>query len=869
MTYSAKTLLRSSALAAFALALTACGAAEEPAAEAPAETPAETADASTSDERVGITVSNSTSSLTVHPEIWPQGRSAVERDPEIEAFIADLLSRMTVEEKVGQILQADIGSITPELAAEYNIGSILNGGNSAPGQDNYAAPPLWLELADEYYYATTDTSDGGVGIPIVWGTDAVHGHSNVVGATLFPHNIGLGAANDPQLMRQIGEATALEIRATGQDWTFAPTVAVVQNDTWGRTYESYSETPDIVASLSEQIVLGLQGEPGTDEFLGPNHTIATTKHFVGDGGTHRGIDQGDTRVTEEVMRDIHAPAYPPSIAAGVQSAMASFNSWNGIKMHGNRAMLHDVLVERMGLDGFVVGDWEGHGQIEGCTNENCPQALLAGLDMYMASGSWRELYGNLLTQVEDGTVPMERLDEAVLRILRVKARAGLFNGVAPSDRPNAGDWDLIGHPDHRAVARSAVRQSLVLLKNSSSLLPLDPSQTILIAGDGADNIAKQSGGWTINWQGDGHTNDDFPGGQSVYDGFVDAVSEAGGTIILSEDGSVDVTPDVAVVVFGEEPYAEFVGDLDNLIFADERGLNLLRQFQADGIPTVAVFITGRPMWMNRELNASDAFVVAWLPGSEGGGIADVLVADADGEARHDFSGSLTFSWPNLATQTVLNPHDDNYDPLFAFGYGLTYADSGELAELSEESGVSLEEGAAAFELMSRGRSNAPFAIELVEGDDRQVVTGPDATTAGGAVAVTLDDREVQDDSRRLTWAGAGDFQITADGVDFSDVASMAVNFHYQVTTAGSGATEFWMSCGEGCEGRLDVTQTVGIDAGKGWRTAEIPLSCFADAGTDLSAVDVALGITGTDGLEIWFADITIAPASSETLGCEL
>jgi beta-glucosidase len=861
MIFSAKSLLRSSAIAAFAIACAACAEPVSPSEGQDGQSP--------SAERVGITVSNSTSSVTVHPEIWPEGRSGVERDPQIEAFIEDLLSRMTVEEKVGQILQADIGSITPELAAEYNIGSILNGGNSAPGGDNYAPPQAWVDLADAYYEASTDTSDGGVGIPILWGTDAVHGHSNVVGATLFPHNIGLGAANNPDLMRQIGEATALEIRATGQDWTFAPTVAVVQNDTWGRTYESYSETPEIVARLSEQIVLGLQGDPNSPDFLGPDHTIATTKHFVGDGGTHRGIDQGDTRVTEEVMRDIHAPAYPPSIAAGVQTAMASFNSWNGIKMHGNRAMLHDVLVERMGLDGFVVGDWEGHGQIEGCTNENCPQALLAGLDMYMASGSWQGLYTNLLAQVEDGTIPMARLDEAVLRILRVKARAGLFNGVRPSERPHAGNFDLIGSEAHRAIARSAVRQSLVLLKNNGGLLPLDPGQTILIAGDGADNIAKQAGGWTINWQGDGHTNDDFPQGQSVYDGFVDAVAEAGGTVILSEDGNTEVRPDVAVVVFGEEPYAEFVGDRDNLVFADERGLDLLRQFKADGIPTVAVFITGRPMWMNRELNASDAFVAAWLPGSEGGGIADVLVADGDGEPRHDFSGRLTFSWPQLATQTVLNPHDENYDPLFAHGFGLTYQDDVELGELSEDSGVSMADAEMTFELMARGRSEAPFALTLVEAGQVQTVTGPDGSSARGAVSATLDDRNVQDDSRRIVWSGQGDLQIAAASVDLGDAQSMAMSFVYQVTAAGDGATEFWVGCGDGCEGRLDMTQSIQIDAGKGWRTAEIPLSCFAEAGADLSDVDVALGISGTQGLEIWFADIFIAEASSDGLGCEL
>lgn len=851
-------------VSAAALSLTACS----PGEDQPGAGRGEDGAAPGGVESTAIIVSNGSASVTVDPANWPEGRSGVERDPAIEAFVADLVSRMSVEEKVGQVLQADISEVTPELAARYNLGSVLNGGNSGPYGDNFAPPADWLRLADEYYEASTDTSDGGLGIPIIWGTDAVHGHSNIVGATLFPHNIGLGAANDPDLMYQIGGITALEIRATGQDWTFAPTLAVVQNDTWGRTYEGFSERPEIVANLSAPLVEGLQGAAGTDELLNGDHIVATAKHWVGDGGTYLGRDQGDNRATEAEMRDIHAAGYPPAIAAGVQTVMASFNSWHGVKMHGNAAMLQDVLVDRMGFDGFVVGDWEGHGQIAGCTNEDCPQALMAGVDMYMASGSWRELYYSLLEDVNDGTVSMERLDEAVTRILRVKARAGLFDGVAPSERPHAGDFSLIGADAHRAVARQAVRSSLVLLKNEDGVLPLDPGLTILLAGDGADNIGKQSGGWTINWQGDGHTNDVFPGAQSIYDGFVQAVSDAGGTVILSPEGEFADRPDVAVVVFGEDPYAEFVGDQEFVNFPDERGLQLLRGFQAEGIPTVAVFLSGRPLWMNRELNASDAFVAAWLPGSEGGGVADLLVAGTDGRPRHDFVGRLSYSWPRRADQTVLNPHDENYDPLFALGYGLSYAEPGEgVGVLSEVSGLPEAAGSGGLPLMANGRVSAGLSLSLTSGAERVEVTGPDASSSDAAISVTLDDRDVQDDSRRFIWADEAAFELRGDLQ--SAQAGQLLQISYQVTERGEGPVVLTMGCGEGCAGAVDVTAGVRLAEGKGWRVGVMPLRCFEAAGADLGAITMPLAISGPAGLELWIDDVSIGGEAGDDMTCEL
>jgi beta-glucosidase len=368
-----------------------------------------------------------TESELINPEIWPLQQTVMVRDAEMEERINDLMARMTLEEKVGQVIQPDINDVTPEQVRQFNLGSILNGGGSAPDKNMRNTPDSWLALADEFWEASTDTSDGGVGIPVIWGTDAIHGHNKIVGATLFPHNIGLGAANDPDLMYEIGRITALEVLTTGLDWTFAPTIAVVRNDNWGRTYESYSEDPRIVSAYAPRIVEGIQGRLGTDEFLDEDHIIASVKHFVGDGGTRNGIDQGDNRSTEAELRDIHAAAYPPAIAAGVQTVMASYNSFHGEKMHGMKSMLTDVLVGRMGFDGFVVGDWNGHGQVKGCNNKSCPESFNAGLDMFMVPTDWKDLYLNTLEQVQSGVITRQRLDQAVARILRVKMRAGILD----------------------------------------------------------------------------------------------------------------------------------------------------------------------------------------------------------------------------------------------------------------------------------------------------------------------------------------------------------------------------------------------------------------------------------------------------------
>ena len=423
---------------------------------------------------------------------WLTVNSVVTED--VDAAVAIILAEMTLPEKVGQMVQAEINQVSAAQVRGYNLGSVLNGGGSWPNGKNSSLAE-WVNLADSDYEASTDISDGGVGVPLIWGTDAVHGHNNVIGATIFPHNIGLGAANNPSLMRQIGEATALEVAATGIDWVFAPTLAVVRNDSWGRTYEGYSEDPEIVKAYAGEIVIGLQGD-SSDRF-GPGHVIATAKHFIGDGGTQNGVDQGNTVITEAELRDIHGQGYFTALAAGAQTVMASYNSWNGSKLHGNQYLLTDVLKQQMGFDGFVIGDWNGHGQVPGCGDSECAQAIMAGVDMIMVPFAWQQFIANTIAQVQNGTIPQSRIDDAVTRILRVKLRAGVADKVKPSERTHANNSALIGAAAHRTIARQAVRESLVLLKNSDNLLPLTPSANILVAGSGANNIGQQSGGWTI------------------------------------------------------------------------------------------------------------------------------------------------------------------------------------------------------------------------------------------------------------------------------------------------------------------------------------------------------------------------------------
>lgn len=808
-------------------------------------------------EAVSEPIAENLSPATIHPEIWPKQESPIARDPEREARIAELLAKMTLEEKVGQVIQADIASVTPEEVRDYHLGSVLNGGNSAPNNNNHSPAIDWLTLADKFWLASTDTTDGGVGIPAIWGIDAVHGNNNVVGATVFPHNIGLGAANDPELMRKIGQVTAKEILVTGIDWTFAPTIAVVQNDRWGRTFESYSENPQIVASFAGKVVEGIQGTVNSEQFLKNGHMLANVKHYVGDGGTIEGIDQGDTVTSEEDLRDIHAAGYPPAIQSGALVVMASFNSWHGEKMHGFKPMLTDVLVGRMGFDGFVVGDWNGHGQVKGCTNVSCAKAFNAGLDMFMAPDSWKDLYHNTLAQVKSGEITLARLDEAVSRILRVKLLAGLFEAGLPSARPYAGKFDLLGSAPHRAVAREAVRKSLVLLKNNNKLLPLSANAKVLVAGSAANNIGQQSGGWTLTWQGTGNSNSDFPNGESIYQGIASAVTAAGGEVELNEEGEFTARPDVAIVVFGEQPYAEFQGDVADLDFKPEDSLAILKSLQAQGIPTVSVFLSGRPMWVNPELNASDAFVAAWLPGSEGGGVADVLFRDTQDQVRYDFTGRLSFSWPKTPVDAELNLGNAVYDPLFAYGFGLSINDDSNLAALNETLDPSIV-AKNDSRYMFAGDAVQPWRLVLTDKGGETQVTGNSQISAASGISIKAADYQAQEDTVEVSWADQAQIFIQGNATDLSrqSTADMALQIEYKVVQAGQGSTELYVDC-EACAAQLDISDRFKQKSGQGWQQAQIKLSCFGLSNESLSKITVPFGLRSGQGTIVQLKEIKL------------
>jgi beta-glucosidase len=811
---------------------------------------------------------------TAHPERWPAVQWPLRTDPAIEDRIRTLLAAMTLEEKVAQTVQADIGSITPDEMRQYHLGSILAGGNSAPGGKQYADAKSWLALADEFHRASTDRSDGGQGIPALFGIDAVHGHNNVIGATLYPHNIGLGAARNPELVGRIAAATARELRATGIDWTFAPTLAVPRDDRWGRSYEGFSEDPSIVASYAGPIIEGYQGKPGRRGFLGADKVMATAKHFLGDGGTADGRDQGDARISESELRDIHGAGYPPAIGSGAQAVMASFSGWNGAKMHGNRGLLEDVLRGRMQFNGFVVGDWNGHGQLPGCTNEHCAAAFNAGVDMLMTPESWRGYYTNTLEDVRAGRITMARLDEAVTRILRVKLQIGLFDAGLPSQRPLGKREDLIGHPQHRALARQAVRESLVLLKNNGGLLPLRPQSHVLVAGDGANDIAKQSGGWTLNWQGTGLKPEDFPGATSIWSGLRTQIEAAGGTAVLSANGRYTQKPDVAIVVFGEEPYAEFLGDLQTLAYkpGDDADLALVQRLKADGIPVVSVFLSGRPLWVNREINASDAFVAAWLPGSEGAGIADVLLRKPNGRIAHDLKGRLSFSWPRSAVQTPLNIGAPDYDPQFPFGFGLRYADAGELPALSEESGIT--GGLIPHGLyFARGAATTGSTLSLIGGGGIATpVVGSVVSSADGSIALRSIDHRAQEDARLVEWRGDNTAAIELRLRDSQNLEpeikqDMQLVLLMQLRTAPS--TPVWLSigCGDRCESRVRIDTDLNAMPLQEWLRIGVPLKCLQTLGADMRRIDRPLRMETAGKLALGLSRVELGSNPDRTLQC--
>jgi len=777
-------------------------------------------------------------------------------DPDIEAQIDEILPKLTLEQKVGQVIQGDSDSVTPEDVKKYRLGSVLSGGNSAPGPLNYAETKAWVELADRYFNASIDDEGVEIAIPIIWGIDAVHGHANLKGAIIFPHNVGLGAANNPELIEKIAKITAHELTVSGHDWTFAPTLAVPQDLRWGRSYEGFSEDPEIVKSYGDRIVIGLQGAFGSENFMGNGKVISSAKHFLADGATENGVDQGDALISENELINIHAAGYYSSIPAGVQTVMASFSSWNGRKLHGDKELLTDVLKEKMGFNGFVVGDWNGHGQVPGCVNTDCPQSLNAGLDMYMAPDSWKGLYESTLQYVKDGTIPIERLDDAVRRILRVKLLSGIFQKGPPSSRVNAGDETLLGLPEHREIARQAVRESMVLLKNNNNVLPIDPSKKILVIGDGAASISKASGGWTLSWQGKNHTNDEFPNGESILSGIEKIVKNAGGEVIFSKTGETSVSADVVIAIYGEDPYAEFQGDRENLDYISKGfDTNKLLRFKKMNIPVVSVFLSGRPMWTNPEINNSDSFVAAWLPGSEGGGIADLLFQT---NQSYDFKGKLPFTWPTSALVS------EKKEVLFNLGYGLNYKSNDQIALLSENSGLENSNVASSGIYFIKGATVSPWDLWLISGElEKQIASFP--TSVGGLI-VSKTDHLAQEDALRINWtqgdqtryqpSNEGDyFRIsTIEPDDMTRQSNGAMKLAFNAKSF-SGQTET-IRIGQ-CDNQSDCNKTLELEISKNWKEYMISLKDFENLGIEMSNITSAFLVKAMPGTDIGLSNIRL------------
>lgn len=592
-------------------------------------------------------------------QAWP-ARAPV-RDAALEARVEAALRGLSLHQKIGQIVQPEIRAITPDEVRDYAIGTVLNGGGGWPGRDRAATPSAWRALSEQFQAAALQATPG---VPLLWGTDAVHGHNNVRGATLFPHNIALGATGDAALVRNIGRATARAVRATGLHWVFAPTLAVVQDVRWGRSYESFGADPALVRRLGQAAVEGLQ--EGLKDGRG---VLATAKHYVADGGTRRGIDQGISRTTPAELARVHGAGYLGALDAGVLTVMASFNSWTDSaayvehgKMHGNKLLLDDVLKQHLGFDGLVVSDWDGVGQIPGCSNEDCPAAINAGIDVVMVPFHWKAFHANTRRAVEQGRIPMARLDDAVRRILRVK-----FSLQAETAVPAT--VEAMQAP---ALARRAVRESLVLLKHQPGLLPLQATARVLVVGAAADSMAHQAGGWSITWQGRDTTNADYPQATTLLAALRARLGEA--QVHFDADGrhSDPKDFDAVIAVLAETPYAEGEGDVritENLRHSRRQpgDAALLARVAGRGAPVVTLLYSGRPLYVNDLANQSAAFIAAWQPGSEGAGLTDVLIAPADGQPWPGFTGRLSFPWP--AGPCQFSSHETR--PWWPIGGGLS------------------------------------------------------------------------------------------------------------------------------------------------------------------------------------------------------
>lgn len=814
---------------------------------------------------------------------WPYIKSAIKRDDALEKEVARILANMTLEQKVGQMTQAETKAITPEDVAQYYLGSVLSAGSSfpktttaLPSGDKHSNAADWVNFGSKFYDAALNTKME-TRIPLLWGIDAVHGNNKVYGATIFPHNIALGAAHEKILVEKVAASVGKAVRAAGVNWAFAPTVAVARDDRWGRTYESFSEDTNLVKEYAGVYVRGLQGN-----FKKDTNVIATIKHFIGDGCTDQGQDQGNCLIRKTDMINIHGQGYYSGLAAGAQTVMASFSSWhdqsnnnNYGAMHGSKELLTNALKIKMGFDGFVVSDFDGIEKIPGCTKDSCPEAINAGMDMIMVPNQWKSFIANTIKQVERGEIPMSRINDAVTRIIRVKMRAGLF-AKKSTDITFAGEQEAL---QDRELAREAVRKSLVLLKNDKNILPLSPHQKVLVVGKSADNIGNQSGGWSLSWQGADNKNSDFPNADSIVAGIIAAAGKENVTLNASAK-NIDVTQfDVVIAVIGEKPYAEGQGDItaSGTLRHTERypeDLAVLQAVANKGKPVVTIFLSGRPLYVNDLLNLSDSFVAAWLPGTEGKGISDVIFRKENGRINYDFNGKLSFSWPREICQTSLNIGDKNYNPLFALNFGLKYSDKKVLGNLSEtypEGGCGITKS---FPIFTRG-DRASFPLRIAN-KDQQAVLPPDLEIVMNLNGIKVETTQIktQEDARLVTWSSAGSFAAhtnTARVIPAYAVKNGVLKFDTIVSTAPKGKVLIAMECDEACDKKVDITKTMEVFAGKKRQSVSIPLSCFVTSGKETARVNTPFLISTDQEFSAAFANIEILGEGTKepgTLKCE-
>lgn len=811
---------------------------------------------------------------------WPALRSDIGIDPVVEEDIRHILAQMTVEEKVGQMIQPDLDELTAQDVRDYRIGSALNGAGRWPEGDRRADAGAWAKTVGGFWEAADEAyRDRPFRIPFMWASDAVHGHNNVYGATLFPHNIGLGAARDPGLIRRIGAATAREITATGMDWTYAPTVATPRNLRWGRCYEGYSEDPEIVHTYAREMVAGLQGD--AQSLRTDSRVVSCIKHWVGDGGTFDGEDRGSTRCSEEVLRNVHARGFFAGIEAGAQSVMVSYSSWEGDgrteeKIHGSRYLLTDVLKNTLGFDGIVISDWDAYAFVEGCSTRDAGNVIKAGVDLLIISTRerWQAVYRTTVEQVESGDIPMSRIDDAVLRVLRVKKRAGLWEKPRPQERSLAGRSSVLGCEEHRALAREAVRKSLVLLKHENAVLPLPRTAKVLVTGGAADAIQKQTGGYTVTWQGDDIGMADLPGSMTLAGAVTSLVGPDNCTVDPYLEHADPSQYDVAVVALGENTYAEMFGTIRpwrTIGYADlhphyARDLATLRTLRDAGVKVVTVMFSGRPLYATEEINLSDAFVAAWLPGPDARGITDLLFAGADGARAHDFQGRLAFSWPRGRRSVAANRvprHIPGYRvppgeqeptgrnaPLFPYGYGLALDGTGDTLGVgphplepdeADEStkappvtGSSLQVGpdAELYTFLATSIDNPPRPIDTENGFESPFLSVRRVGRLGRSDGLSLTFKGIK------TFAYAQSHGGTRS--DFRDFVARDGKLTFFVRVVEPPTGSLYLTCHDDFpqQPAVDISARLRALPSGTWEPFEIELSELFGAGIDLSYVDV-------------------------------